>query len=204
MNEPELIKITDKRYEKDPYHKFGLFKCGFCGKEFEVVIKSVKNKLTQSCGCLQKRVTTKHGLHKSSEYAIWHAIKQRCYNKDADHYEDYGGRGIQMCDRWLESFMNFYEDMGPRPNKSLSIDRLDNSGNYEKSNCEWRTKKEQSNNTRRNHILEHNGEKKTISEWARYLNISKRTILARLRYGWSIERTLTEQVKYKKKKNNAS
>jgi hypothetical protein len=89
-------------------------------------------------------------MYNSSEFRTWVNIKQRCYNINTPYYINYGERGIKVCNRWLESFENFYEDMGPKPTPYHSIDRINNDGNYEPSNCKWATKKEQQNNTRRN------------------------------------------------------
>jgi len=90
---------------------------------------------------------TKHGLSGSREYETWARIKQRCYNKKLPCYKDYGGRGITMCDEWKESFEQFYKDMGKRP-EGKSIDRIDNDGSYEPSNCRWADKVTQQTNRR--------------------------------------------------------
>ncbi|WP_417353520.1 hypothetical protein [Flavobacterium alkalisoli] len=88
----------------------------------------------------------KHGLYKSPEYKVWTEMKRRCHKETASGYERYGGRGISVCDRWKDSFSAFYEDMGPRPSVNHSIDRMDNDGNYEPSNCRWATNSEQMKN----------------------------------------------------------
>lgn len=117
----------------------------------------------------------------------------RCCNPKSQVYENYGGRGITVCERWLESFENFFADMGVCPT-GLSIDRIDNDGPYSPENCRWATDKEQGRNKRTCRFLEMNGERLPLSEWAERLGIPENTIRNRLRRGWSDERTLTEPI----------
>jgi hypothetical protein len=106
------------------------------------------------------------------------------------HFDNYGGRGITVCERWL-SFENFYEDMGDRP-EGMTLDRHpDFNGNYEPGNCRWATDTEQHNNTRANRVISHNGETKTLTQWARSLGIEPGTLKERIRKGWSIEEALS-------------
>jgi len=120
------------------------------------------------------------------EAQSYYNMLERCINKKATGYEKYGGRGIEVCNRWQLDFSYFYEDMGDRP-EDTSIDRIDNNGNYEPDNCKWSTQKEQCNNTRHNNKIEWSGVNNTLTEWAEYLNIKPNTILTRLRRGWSVE-----------------
>jgi hypothetical protein len=117
-----------------------------CGIESIKYYDSIRWHKTKSCGCLGKKIGETHGLHKSSEYGSWDGMKRRCYNKAAKDYIRYGARGIIVCDRWKDSFENFFEDMGLKPTPQHSLDRINNDGNYEPSNCRWATPKEQANN----------------------------------------------------------
>ena len=135
--------------------RYGIFKCGFCGTEFKTVIHNVKNGNTKSCGCHRKRRSIEthktHGLRATRLYYIWGNIKRRTLNPKHKHYNDYGGRGITICEEWKNDFMSFYNwalSNGYEENKGLSIDRIDNDGNYEPSNCRWTTKTIQTRNQR--------------------------------------------------------
>lgn len=125
-----------------------------CGKETIVRTGSLESGNTKSCGCLMMErileAVSTHGMAYTKEYRCWQSIRDRCYNKSFANYKHYGGRGIKVCDRWLESFENFYEDMGDKPSKKHSIDRINNDGNYHPDNCRWATDYEQAINKRGN------------------------------------------------------
>ena len=157
---PKLILIEDlgtmfaTENSKQKRH-YGIFKCGFCGTEFRTLIASVKRGNTNSCGCYHKRRVKEssitHGLRSTRLYTVWANIKRRTLNSKNKHYNDYGGRGITICDEWKNDFMPFYNWAmlnGYEENKGLSIDRIDNDGNYEPNNCRWTTKTIQSRNIR--------------------------------------------------------
>lgn len=157
-----------------------------CGKETVLLGTTLKRGVTKSCGCIVK---TQKGLANTSTYNIWHSMVARCHNKNSISYPRYGGRGIKVCDRWKNSFLNFLEDMGERPEKK-SIDRIDNNENYCKENCRWSTSIDQSKNTRRNNYLEAFGKKMIIGDWAKELGIQSATIRKRIRRGLSLEDSL--------------
>lgn len=127
----------------------------------------------------------------SSEHAIWRGMIQRCHNPRAKDYARYGGRGIQVCERWRTSFEAFFADMGPRPSTEHAIDRLDNDGPYEPANCAWRTHSENSRNRRNTRHITCFGETLPLVEWAARTGISRVLISHRLRAGWSVEEALT-------------
>lgn len=120
-----------------------------CGTHRHVSRSTLKT-ITRSCGCIQREVTAArnktHGKADSAEYRAWRAIKDRCYLETCDAYPWYGGRGVKVCQRWLESFENFYADMGTKPSSKHSVDREDSDGDYTPQNCRWATAKEQSLN----------------------------------------------------------
>lgn len=121
----------------------------------------------------------------------------RCENKNDPRFKDYGGRGIKVCERWRHSFPNFLADMGERP-PGMSIDRYpDKNGNYEPENCRWATPKEQSNNMRRNHLLTHDGETLTVSQWADRIGLQYSTFSVRIKRGWSMQRALFQNLQRK-------
>ena len=150
---------------------------------------------TKSCGCVRtgiEKKIEKHGMKGTSIYKIWDGIRERCHNPNSKHYPNYGGRGITMCETWKNSFNTFYSDMGDRPSKDFSINRIDNNGKYEKSNCEWATQIEQANNRRNTRTLTFKGITKSVALWARELNITPSSLYWRLDNGFSVEKALTQ------------
>jgi hypothetical protein len=162
-----------------------------CGQRKIVLGANLRKRIrgVVSCGCVLHR---QRDLSGTPEYATWGGMIQRC--ADAGN-PNYGGRGIQVCDRWL-SFEDFLADLGPRPSSRHSIDRLDNDGDYESGNCRWATRKDQANNKRTNRKLTLNGETLSCAEWARRLCVSRYVIFNRLRSGWTVERTLTTPLQW--------
>lgn len=172
-----------------------------CGKIKTVTAGNLKSGKTQSCGCLKSEKLTKHNLSRSLTYRAWANMLDRCKNPNNSHWNRYGGRGISVCDQW-KSFDCFLKDMGEKPDR-MSLDRIDNNGNYDPSNCRWATKKEQVNNTSKNHLLSFNGRSQTIAQWSDEIGINYMTLTWRISNGWSIERALTEVVNSVKKRESS-
>ena len=168
-----------------------------CGGKLITSGSNLRAGKTASCGCIHrdqlvKRNTT-HGLSRKypGEYKIWKDMKARCNNQKNKHWKDYGGRGIVVSAKWTNDFATFLSDMGPRP-VGLTIDRIDNDGNYEPGNCRWATVYQQARNRRSNTLITHNGKTRTQAEWARLAGIGRSTLAYRLGKGWSFERAMSD------------
>ena len=169
-----------------------------CGKKVKVSKNSLMSGNTKSCGCLRMDAITKHGMYGTSVYRSWFALIQRCNNKNSTPYPYYGGRGISVCERWVNSFEDFYKDMGDKPSKNHSIDRIDNDGDYCPENCRWATNKQQSRNKRNNVMVEFKGKEQCITDWSIETGINKDTLKSRIDSGWTIEKSLTKSVAIQK------
>lgn len=133
-----------------------------------------------------------HGMTNTREFEAWCEMTARCTRTTHRFYDYYGGRGIKVCDRWKESFSAFYKDMGAKP-VGTSLDRIDNDGNYEPGNVEWRTAKQQNNNTRRNRFITYKGKTMTISEWADHRGIKYITLYQRITKNWPLSKALEDE-----------
>lgn len=151
-----------------------------CGNYSKVRLTNLRTGHTKSCGCQndEKRKTSLliHGMTSSPEYKSYRKMIERCYSPKDISYKNYGARGITVCNRWKESFINFYDDMGSKPGVNYSLDRVDSNGIYCKDNCKWATRKEQNSNRRNNVWIEYNGVKMILKEWATFLNTDYRNI----------------------------
>jgi hypothetical protein len=169
-----------------------VFECS-CGSRDVLNVSSIRTGHSKSCGCLShellsKRNTT-HGMSHTTEYEIWLGMLKRCRNPNCHAYERYGGRGIDVCERW-ESFENFFSDMGNRP-EGMSIDRVDNDKGYFLDNCRWASPMQQARNSRMNKIVNVDGVSMCISEWAEVVGMKQDTVGMRMLRGWSGEKAVT-------------
>lgn len=144
------------------------------------------------------RPDLKHGLSYTPEYRAWQTMRHRCTSPSNPAYPRYGGRGITICDRWLNSPQNFLADMGPRPSPKHEIDRIDNDKGYSPENCRWVTRVVNDRNRRSNHWLEYRGERKVLQEWCDLLGVPRDTVTWRLRQGWPVSEALETPVRPKK------
>lgn len=174
-----------------------------CGTEKEIDLNSIKRGKSTSCGCFNKenskKLHTKHGFAMLStgvrhpDYCIWMKMKSRCLNPNDKSYSNYGARGIQVCDRWKDSFENFIKDLGWRPNNKYSLERIDYDGNYCPENCKWIFKSEQTRNTRRVKLIHYNGNSYCLSELCKLLNLPYSTMRHRV---YDLNLPFSEAMKY--------
>jgi len=137
-----------------------------------------------------------HGMSRTPEYDAWSHMKKRCFNLNHKAYSNYGGRGITVCDRWLD-LENFLTDMGTKPSPKHSLDRINNDGDYCLENCRWATKAEQDNNRRSNRLITIENDTRTIAQWAKEMGFGKGVIYNRLNLGWSDLKAITTPLRSK-------
>ena len=169
-----------------------------CGTERIVAIRRILNGDTKSCGCAANEAAAnknrKHGQYKTKFYAVWRTMKERCHNPNHCGYSRYGDRGIYVCDRW-QLFENFRDDNQAQYKNGLTLDRIKNDGPYSPENCRWVTPAEQATNRSNNVILEFNGERLTVSQWARKIGVQEITLRKRIRAGWAVDVALTKSIR---------
>lgn len=182
-----------------------------CGNEKIVSSANLKSGAVKSCGCLPKNMNRErmkvqnrtHGKSKTRLYRIYSQMRTRCYNQAHVFFHRYGGRGITICDEW-QDFAVFYEWAVNNGYKDgLTIDRINNDGNYEPNNCRWVDTKKQQRNRCTNHNVTINGETHCLSEWAEINGLSYATVLGRLYHGWDDVRAVTTQPLIKRERKNA-
>lgn len=177
-----------------------------CGEQVEVKAQRIRHDGVSSCGCHYaeqgRRKPVRHGMSDTSIYNTWIQLSVRCHSAESSNYENYGARGVSVCDEWRNSFEAFLDHVSQLPNygaEGVTLDRIDNGGNYEPGNVRWATQKEQMRNTRRNRLLTHNGKTQCLAAWAEELGIRKNLIEVRLFRGWDAELALTATTKEEKR-----
>lgn len=180
------------------------FKCQCeCGNTMITLRQSLVSGNTKSCGCLLKEKTrgrfTTHGQSRTRLYSIYRGMLNRCYKHKTKRYERYGGRGIRVCNEWVNDFKAFYRwAMVNGYRNDLTIDRIDVNGDYAPGNCRWSNVKMQQNNLSTNKIISYMDQKKTLARWCQELNLNYHTIFCRLNRNWTIERAFKTPIEMKK------
>lgn len=204
------LKVIE-RVENDKFNKVcWLCECQ-CEKKTKIIVTTgrLRRKDTQSCGCLHKEkfiaMSTKHGKRYSKLYNIWNNMKARTSNPNNDRYENYGKRGIKVCEEWAIDFSTFYDwAINNGYKEGLSIERKDVNGNYCPENCEWIQLKDQAKNKTNTHYIEYNNKTQSLTEWSKETGIPFDTLRARIvTLGWSIDKALetpARPIKNKEKK----
>lgn len=182
-----IIRELPRGYDsKGKSHRMILCQCD-CGNTNEIRWSNWTR--TTHCGRSCKADPRAHGMANTAIYRTWINMRARCNDPNHPAYPNYGGRGISVCRRW-DQFVTFYKDMGNCP-RGMSIDRVDNNGDYEPDNCQWATQKEQANNRRTNAPVTINGRTMNLYKWLKELGVADSTYYARRARGWSVEKSLT-------------
>jgi hypothetical protein len=162
------------------YQKYALVQCNCGSQPRHIQVGVLRNGTSQSCGCLHREKVTKHGAWQSPLFKRWKSMVERCTKPKDKRFHRYGGRGIRICEEWLD-FTNFRRDMEPSFQPGLTLDRKNNDGHYCKENCRWATRSEQNRNYSRNVLLTHKGETHCLKEWAEITGINYGTLADRVR-----------------------
>lgn len=178
-----------------------------CGGEVLVSPGDLVTGNTKSCGCFKldearQRLRT-HGCLPKDVFKIWMHMKDRCLNPNNSDWSNYGGRGVTICPSWM-SFAQFRDDMGPRPSREYSIDRIDNTQGYHKGNCRWATKKQQNRNRRSSRLETLNGVTKTLADWADHFGIAYGTMHSRMQRWGCLKKAISRPIRGQKKIDNLS
>jgi len=165
-----------------------------CGNIKAIGGASLRQGTSRSCGCLHKERVTTHGMARDRNYKRWIGMMYRCYNPKCPHFDQWGGRGITVCERW-HHYPNYAADIGLPPSPKHQLDRRENDGPYSPDNCRWSLPIVQANNTTRNIFIEHEGKTLTVSQWAREQGMNVTTLRQRLARGMEPRRALTQPIK---------
>ena len=204
----KLTNLTGKRFnrlvvikliDRDKWNNIRWLCLCDCGEKTTVRRSHLKSGHTKSCGCFMEDKATIHGYSKRNKknrtHQSWESMIKRCIKLNHKFWKHYGGRGITVCKRWLNSFPDFLEDMEKCP-EGLQLDRINNNEGYYKENCRWTTPKQNCRNTRHNVLITFNNKTQTMIEWSEETKIAYNTLVARIsRYNWSPKRALMTPVR---------
>ncbi len=190
------LTVLDRDKSNNTKHAYWICQCE-CGKIKSIRSAHLRSGGTISCGCYSaemaaKRKTT-HNLYGNRIYRIWANMIQRCKNPHEKCYKNYGGRGISVCQEWVENFLSFHSyviSLVDSDNEKMTLDRIDNDGNYEPGNVRWATRKQQGRNTRTVKMVTYKGKTQCLLDWSLELSLDKGTIRERLKRGMTIEQAL--------------
>lgn len=199
-------RLTVLKKVREEHPSRWLCECS-CGNKKDITYYVLVKDKIKSCGCLQRENAAKsasmksrtHGMKRTPTYNSWQSMKSRCYRSKDICFSRYGGRGIKVCSRWENSFENFYDDMGERP-EGCTLDRINFDKDYSPENCRWATVQEQQNNRSSNSLFTYKGRTQNIRAWADEFGIGYYTLQGRLFNGWPIERALLNPVRKKNAK----
>ena len=173
-----------------------------CGTVKHCRAKDLTSGSVVSCGCRKRdwlvEMNTVHGDGGSPEYKAWENMRLRCRNKNTPYYKHYGARGIRVCKRWDRSYEAFLADMGRRPGRGYSLDRIDNDGDYEPGNCRWTTQRGQLRNTRCSRKITLEGVTRPLCEWSEISGVHRATIEYRIKMGWPVKQAVFEKARRKR------
>ena len=191
MLKPQYISVV-KTYRHQKYNHLMAECICQCGKTFKSRLHAIQIGKTSSCGCYHDLRLRTHGHARSKTvsltYRSWVAMKNRCNNPNSADYYNYGAIGVKVCERWANDFELFMADMGERPSRNYSLDRIDTFGDYSPDNCRWATAKEQANNRKRKVLFDFRGARKTLTQIAQELGTSRQAIRYRIKAGWPMEK----------------
>lgn len=183
-----FVTVISLPFKRRPKVTYVMGRCD-CGMERHFECRTLFKTPNAHCGCRTHRSGNLiHGMSQTRIYRAWSGMLTRCANPNSSRYADYGGRGIKVCQRWRK-FEDFLADMGERP-PGMSLDRIDNDGDYEPRNCRWATNEQQSSNARSNNWLTCDGRTMTVSQWSREVGITDNCIRKRIQKGWEAERAI--------------
>lgn len=185
--------VVGTTLEADKHGKFKLILTCDCGNETRVYASRLKRGDTKSCGCLRRERVTKHGKRFTPEYEVWKAMIRRCHAPNDKRFNRYGGRGINVCLEWRNSFESFIGYVGNRPKASYQLDRINNDDGYRPGNVRWVPVSVNARNRGNNRYFHFQGESLCLTDWASRFDISIETLRYRIDHGWPLEKALTER-----------